>query len=215
VVREYRVVTGGVAVGGRGDAERDRVGEIAFRFYAGLAWRAGIVAGDPQPENCLLRPDGRLCLLDFALLRELDAGYLEGERAIMQALAAGDAARVHERLSGLGYLPEPAAPDALLELLTTAGGWMFDPGFARLDVERAEDILDRGYPPRSPHFMLMRRLRIPARTLLLRRMELQLLSLLGALRAGADWAAIAAELHSDRAASTALGREDREFFQRR
>jgi predicted unusual protein kinase regulating ubiquinone biosynthesis (AarF/ABC1/UbiB family) len=197
-----------------GDAERDRIGEIAFRFYAGLAWREGIVAGDPQPENCLLCPDGRLCLLDFALLRGLDADYLEGERATMQALAAEDAARVHERLSGLGYLPEPTEPNALLELLTTAGGWMFDQGFARLDSERAEDILERGYPPRSPHFMLMRRLRMPAPTLLLRRMELQLLSLLGELRAGADWAAIAAEHHSGRPPSTALGREDRAFTQR-
>jgi predicted unusual protein kinase regulating ubiquinone biosynthesis (AarF/ABC1/UbiB family) len=198
-----------------GDAERDRVGEIAFRFYAGLAWRAGIVAGDPQPENCLLCPDGRLCLLDFALLRELDAGYLEGERAIMRALADGDAPRVHEGLFGLGYLPEPTDPDALLELLTSAGGWMFDPGLGRLDSERVEDILERGYPPRSPHFMLMRRLRMPAPTLLLRRMELQLLSLLGELRAGADWAAIAAEHHSNRPPSTALGREDRAFIQRR
>jgi hypothetical protein len=103
----------------------------------------------------------------------------------------------------------------LLELLTTAGGWMFDPGFARLDAERAQDILDRGYPPRSPSFGLMRRLRMPAPTLLLRRMELQLLSLLGELRAGADWAAIAAEHHSGRPASTALGREDRAFIQRR
>jgi ABC1 family protein len=197
------------------DAERDRVGEIAFRFYAGLAWRAGLVAGDPQPENCLLCPDGRLCLLDFALLRELDAGCRDGERAVMQALAAGDAARVHEHLSGLGYLPEPAAPDALLEVLTSAGGWMFDPGVVRLDPQCAAEILDRGYPPRSPHFMLMRRLSLPAPTLLLRRMELQLLSLLGELRAGADWGAIAAEHHSDRPASTALGREDRAFFARR
>ena len=91
---------------------------------------------------------------------------------------------------------------------------MFDPGVARLDPERAADVLERGYPPRSPHFRLMRRLRMPSRTLLLRRMELQLLSLLGELRAGADWAAIAAEHHSDRPAPTALGRADRAFFQR-
>jgi hypothetical protein len=56
---------------------------------------------------------------------------------------------------------------------------------------------------------------MPARTLLLRRMELQLLSLLGELGAGADWAAIAAEHHSNRPVSTALGREDRAFIQRR
>ena len=41
------------------------------------------------------------------------------------------------------------------------------------------------------------------------------MSLLGELRAGGDWAAITAELHSNEAASTALGREDRAFMERR
>jgi predicted unusual protein kinase regulating ubiquinone biosynthesis (AarF/ABC1/UbiB family) len=53
-----------------GDAERDRLGEIAFRFFFGLVWRHGAVAGDPHPDNCILCPDGRLCLLDFGLLRD-------------------------------------------------------------------------------------------------------------------------------------------------
>jgi hypothetical protein len=51
--------------------------------------------------------------------------------------------------------------------------------------------------------------------LLLRRMEVQLVSLLGELRAGGDWAAITAEHHSNKPASTALGREDRAFIERR
>jgi ABC1 atypical kinase-like domain len=198
------------------EAERDRVGEIAFRFFVGLAWRDGVVAGDPRLENCLVGPDGRLCLVDFALLRELDTGYVEGERAIMRALAANDAQGVHDGLSALGYLPEAACdPDALLALLSTAGGWMFAPGVVRLSPERVGDIRARGYPPQSPHFSLMRRLRMPASTLLLRRMELELLSLLGDLGAAGDWAAIAAEHHSSRPPSTAVGREERAFVERR
>jgi hypothetical protein len=50
---------------------------------------------------------------------------------------------------------------------------------------------------------------MPAQTLLLRRMEVQLLSLLGELGAGGDWAAITAEHHSGKPASTDLGREER------
>ena len=61
----------------------------------------------------------------------------------------------------------------------------------------------------------MRRERIPPATLLLRRMEIQVLSLLGALGAAGDWGAIAAEHHAGEPASTALGREDAAFFQRR
>jgi hypothetical protein len=216
LVSEYVDGVPGAEIGRLGDAERDRVGEIAFRFFSGLAWRDGIVAGDPQPDNCILCADRRLCLLDFGLLRDIDPDYLRGERAIMRALTDGDAQGVHDGLSSLGYLPEPGfEPDALLALLATTGGWMLFPGFVRFDPEHVGAIIERGYPPRSPHFGLMRRLRLPAHTLLLRRMELQLVSLLGRLRAGAEWAAITAEHHSDNPASTALGREDRAFHARR
>jgi hypothetical protein len=61
----------------------------------------------------------------------------------------------------------------------------------------------------------MRRLSMPAATLLLRRMELQVLAVLGDLRAGADWGAMAAEHHAAEPPSTDLGREDAGFFARR
>jgi len=82
----------------------------------------------------------------------------------------------------------------------------------RIDREYVGEIVEQGYPPRSPHFAAMRRMNVPAPTLLLRRMELQVLSLLGELGAGADWGAIAAEHHSGTPVSTALGREDLAFF---
>jgi predicted unusual protein kinase regulating ubiquinone biosynthesis (AarF/ABC1/UbiB family) len=200
-----------------GDAERDRIGEIAFRFFFGLAWRDGVVAGDPHPDNCILCPDGRLCLLDFGLLRDLEADYLQGERAVMRALADDDPPGVHAGLSSLGYLAEPESfdRDALHAHLATAGEWMLAKGFRRVDPHYVTEIFELGYPPRSPYFPLMRRLRMPPPTLLLRRMELQVLSLLGDFHAGADWGAITAEHHSDKPASTALGREDHAFLERR
>ena len=120
----------------------------------------------------------------------------------MRALAAGDAQRVHDGLSSLGYLPDPgrSIPDALLEHL---GDRRRVDGRARASAgstaSTSAEILELGYPPRSPHFASMRRLRMPPPTLLLRRMELQVLALLGELHAGADWGAITAEHHSDAA----------------
>jgi predicted unusual protein kinase regulating ubiquinone biosynthesis (AarF/ABC1/UbiB family) len=181
-----------------GDAERDRIGEIAFRFFFGLVWRDGVVAGDPHPDNCIVCPDGRLCLLDFGLLRDLATDYVEGERDIMRALADDDPQGVHDGLSRLGYLPGPESfdRDALLEHLATAGEWRLAQGFRRIEPDDVRQTLELGYPPRSPYFGLMRRLNMPPPTLLLRRMEVQLLSLLGEFRAGADWGAITAEYHS-------------------
>jgi predicted unusual protein kinase regulating ubiquinone biosynthesis (AarF/ABC1/UbiB family) len=198
-----------------GDADRDRVGEIAFRFFFGLAWRHGTVPGDPHPDNCLLCSDGRLCLLDFGLVRDLEADYVRGERDVMRALAEKDPQRVHDGMSSLGYLPEPRSfdRDTLLEHLATAGEWLLAKGFRRVDPAYVNRTLELGYPPRSPYFPLMRRLSVPPPTLLLRRMEIQLLGLLGGFRAGADWGTITAEHHSGTPASTALGREDRGFLE--
>ena len=207
LVTEYVAGLGGEDIKRLGDAERDRVGEIVFRAYFGLVWREGVVAGDPHPDNCVLCPDGRLCLLDFGLLRDLDAGCLQGERDVMRALADADARGLHAGLERLGYLPDPGAVDrdVLLEHLARASEWMLVPGFRRIDPSYVADVVELGYPPRSPLFPLMRRMTIPSSTLLLRRMEVQILSLLGEFRAGADWGAIAAEYHSGTPASTPLG----------
>jgi predicted unusual protein kinase regulating ubiquinone biosynthesis (AarF/ABC1/UbiB family) len=217
LVTEYLDGPGADAIRRLPGPERDRLGEIVLRFFFGLAWRDGIVAGDPHPDNCVLCPDGRVGLLDFGLVRPIDASYLRGEREIMRALAAADAPGAHAALAALGYLPDPDAfaPGALLEHLGPAGEWMIAPGFRRLDLEYVARIRELGYPPRSPHFAVMRRMRFPPPTLLLRRMQLQALALLGELRAGADWGAIAAEYHADGPAATTLGREDRAFFAQR
>jgi predicted unusual protein kinase regulating ubiquinone biosynthesis (AarF/ABC1/UbiB family) len=198
------------------EPERDRIAEIAFRCYLDLSLRVGAVAGDPHPDNCILCSDGRLCLLDFGLVRDLDAGSLQGERAVMRAIADGDAQRVHEGMANRGYLPSPGSvdPGRLLEHLAAGGGWMLAGGFLRIDPASVTDIFELAYPPRSPYFPSMRRLAPPPATLLLRRMEIQLLALLGRFKAGADWGAITAELHSGKPASTVLGRDQDAFWTR-
>jgi ABC1 atypical kinase-like domain len=199
------------------EGQRDRIGEIVFRFFFGLLWRERIVAGDPHPENWLLSPDGRVCLLDFALLRGLEHEYLDRERAVMRAVIAADPDAVRGALEHLGYLANTQSYDsaALLEHLATAGEWFLAKGFRRIDPGYVRRTLELGYPPRSPWIAVLRRLTFPPRTLLLRRMEVQMLSLLGDLRAGSDWAAIAAECWADQPPSTPLGREDAAFFEQR
>jgi predicted unusual protein kinase regulating ubiquinone biosynthesis (AarF/ABC1/UbiB family) len=198
------------------EAERDRIGEIVFRFFFGLVWRERIVAGDPHPDNCLLCPDGRVCLLDFALLRDLQPEYLDGERNVMQAVIDTDPHAVHRALRHLGYLAniQTYDPAALLEYLATAGEWVLAEGSRRIDPAYVRRTLESGYPPRSPWFSLLRRLTFPPPTLLLRRMEIQMLCLLGELHAAGDWATIAAEHRADQPPVTPLGRQDAAFFHR-
>jgi hypothetical protein len=134
----------------------------------------------------------------------------------MQAAIDADPHAVHRALRRLGYLAKTELydPAALLEYLATAGEWLLAEGARRIDPAYVRRTLETGYPPRSPWFSMLRRLTFPPPTLLLRRMEIQTLSLLGELRASGDWARIAAEHWADQPPGTPLGREDAAFFHR-
>jgi len=197
--------------------ERDRYGEIVFRFYFSLLTRMGRVCGDPHPGNYLLLDDGRVGFLDFGLMRTVDADHLELERALARAVIAHDAEAVHADLAALGYLPDPAGfePDALLEWLLAAGEWYMEPGFLRLSPAYVAELLEATSSPRAPWFEQMRRLTIPPQALLIRRMEGLVFTTLGELRAGAEWHMLAREFFAGDAPSTALGEDDAAFWQAR
>jgi predicted unusual protein kinase regulating ubiquinone biosynthesis (AarF/ABC1/UbiB family) len=210
LITEYVAGRGFEAVKRLPEPERDRFAEICFRFFYGLLRRERIAAGDPHPGNYLLADDGRVCFLDFGLVRRMDADYLEQERELARAVIAGDAGEVHRHLSELGYLPDPASfdPERVLGQLAAAGEWYFNRGFRRLDPEYVRASMEQGGSPASEYFEEMRRQTIPPQALLLRRMEGLLFSVLGELRAGADWGTLALEYVADEPPSTELGREE-------
>jgi len=196
------------------EATRDRFGEIVFRFFFGLMTRTGRCSGDPHPGNYLLLRDGHVGFLDFGLMRTIPADYLEQERALARAAAAGDADEVHEVMGALGYLPMPEEfePEMLLEHLRTAGEWYLEPGVRRLTPAYVAELTEIGASPRSPFFEMLRRLTIPPQALLIRRMEGLVFSTLGELRAAGDWHAIASEYFAAAPPSTPLGEADAAFW---
>ena len=82
--------------------QRDRYGEIVFRFFFGLLYRGRIALGDPHPGNYLLRPDGRVAFLDYGLVRDFGAARIDAERAIALPCAKPTPRRWRRRWSPAG-----------------------------------------------------------------------------------------------------------------
>src|SRR5258707_2889014 len=106
LVSEYVEGAGFEEVRRADEAQRDRYGEIVFRFFFGLLYRDHIALGDPHPGNYLLRSDGRVCFLDFGLLRDVDAAHVAAEGAIAIAARDRDAEGMKAALVAAGYLPD-------------------------------------------------------------------------------------------------------------
>jgi predicted unusual protein kinase regulating ubiquinone biosynthesis (AarF/ABC1/UbiB family) len=214
LVSEFVEGEGFATVKASSEAERDRFAEVVYRFFWGLLGNERLVAGDPHPGNYLLTADGRICFLDYGLMRRIEPEYLELERVLARAVIAEDAGGVHRALSTLGYLPDPGAfeAQAVFDQIAAAGAWFFVPGFRRLDPEYVRRHMEATGSPRSPHFAQMRRQTLPPQALLLRRMEGLLFSVLGELRAGADWGLLVREYIDAGPPSTPLGIEDAAFW---
>jgi predicted unusual protein kinase regulating ubiquinone biosynthesis (AarF/ABC1/UbiB family) len=221
LVSEYVEGEGFEAVRRADDAQRDRYGEIVFRLHLGLLYRDRIALGDPHPGNYLLSGDGRVCFLDFGLVRYVAAARVAGERAIAFAVREGDGATVKAALLAGGYLPARRADavdaDFALGLMQMAIGWYAVPGHRRFSPE--DDHRAAGREPRDSEGRAAMRIQVnqftlPAEAILIRRMHGILAIVLRQLRAGADWGAIAAEYLHGEPPATPLGEAEAEVLAR-
>jgi predicted unusual protein kinase regulating ubiquinone biosynthesis (AarF/ABC1/UbiB family) len=197
--------------------QRDRIGEIVFRFFAGCLYRHRQFSGDPHPGNFMLLADGRVAFLDFGLFKRIDRGPVELELACQRAVVEGDAPRLHALLAQSGFLPEPdrVNPDHLLEYVEDAIWWYTTADEeVELTPEIATQVIIESSDPRSSHFREMRHQTMDPEHLFGRRMEMLTLAVLSQLRARANWHRIAREWMYGDPAVTELGREEEEFYGR-
>jgi predicted unusual protein kinase regulating ubiquinone biosynthesis (AarF/ABC1/UbiB family) len=211
------------AVRERDESERDRYGEIVFRFYFGLLYRDRMALGDPHPGNYLLRPDGRVAFLDYGLLRDVTPERVDAERTIARAAHDKDAPALKSALITGGYLPAERADmvdaELALRMMRHATRWYAVPGerrFGTEDEERRARRRDRDREPgdaerRANVREQMNQFTLPPETVLIRRMHGIVAVVLWQLRAGADWGAIAAEYLHAAPPATALGEAEASF----
>jgi predicted unusual protein kinase regulating ubiquinone biosynthesis (AarF/ABC1/UbiB family) len=198
-------------------AERDRIGEIVFRFFLGCLYRHRQFSGDPHPGNFMLLDDGRVAFLDFGLFKRLDRAPVELELACQRAVVEGDAHTLHRLLSESRFLPEPERvdPEHLLAFIEDAIWWYTTADEeVQLSPEIATEVMIESSDPRSSHFREMRHQTIQPEHLFGRRMEMLTLAVLSQLRASNNWHRIAREWMYGDAPVTELGREEAEFYAR-
>jgi predicted unusual protein kinase regulating ubiquinone biosynthesis (AarF/ABC1/UbiB family) len=195
--------------------DKDRFGEIVFRFCFGSIYHLQHFNADAHPGNYLLLSDGRVAFLDFGMTKQLDKEQIELEITAIEAVINGSPERLRTALGELGFVRNPKRVDAerLMEHVTTVGGWYMRDEDVTIDSELVMRAIAAVTDPRSEFFDMMRRENIPANELMGRRMESGVLAVLGQLRATRNWMRIAREWWFADEPATELGREEWAYWE--
>jgi predicted unusual protein kinase regulating ubiquinone biosynthesis (AarF/ABC1/UbiB family) len=201
-----------------GQAERDRFGEIVFRFFFGSLYRMGHFSGDPHPGNYLLMPDGRVAFMDFGMTKRIAPEQIAQETAVIRAGLEGNATELHSRLVGLGFYEADDAgvdPERLLAHVQSLQGWYAQDAEFTITRQYVSRIMVDAGDPRSEYWDLMKRGTLPPDAMLARRMEALTLAVLGQLEATANWHRIMGEWLYASPPGTPLGEEEAAFHDRK
>lgn len=196
------------------ESQRQRYGEIIYRFVFGSLNRFRLFNADPHPGNYLFPDDGTVAFLDFGSVKLFRRETRATIHRQLQAVLAGDTEQLIEALDEAGFLPPRHAFDhqRLMEWFRFFNQpvledreWTYTPEFAR-------DVIRATTDPRAGYVDLLRKLNLPPDYLLLNRIQWGVNSVLGRVRATANWHRIAHEFWSDAEPATPLGREERDFL---
>ena len=204
--------------------EKQRVGEIIFRYAFGSIGRFRLFNGDPHPGNYLIEDaaadDGgiRVAFLDYGSVKLFTRERYASMRRIEGAMSLGDRDEALQALREAGFLPRSARVDEDLvyewfrlytKPVVADQPFTFTPEFAAEVIRSSAD-------PRSEYADVVRRLNLPSDYLLLNRIQWGLNSVLAKLSATADWRAIRDEyLEGDHPPATDLGEQDAAWWERR
>lgn len=174
---------------------RDRIAEIIFRFYMGGPHELLAFSGDPHPGNSLLLADGTIGFIDFGLLKRIDRPTSELELAGFRAIADGDADQLVRLFAKKNIVFDPAhvSPGMLLDGMLATQGWFLGDDELELTPEITNMIAAFATDLRGPIYEIFRDQQLPPAHLVQRRVEIQVLSILGQLHPVVNFHRIARE----------------------
>ncbi|MBW3561269.1 MAG: AarF/ABC1/UbiB kinase family protein [Actinobacteria bacterium] len=199
------------------EEEKERVGEIIFRYAFGTIERFRLFNGDPHPGNYLYQDDGRVAFLDYGSVKMFSRERFEHMQRMNETVRTGGPDELVQRLRESGFLPPGVGIDE--ELMY--GWWQLymRPVLAEqpftFTPEFATEVIRSTTDPRSPYLKVLRPLNLPPDYLLLNRIHFGINSVLGRLRATNDWRAIRDEYTEDGPPATELGEQDQKWWRER
>lgn len=194
-------------------SERDRIGEILFRFFYGSLNRFGVFSADPHPGNYLLLADGRIAFLDFGLVRDVEEEILLLFIELAESMIEDDLERGRAALEALGILNRKTPEvDAVWEHVRMLNSPILQDKEFTVDAALVQQMAAASLDPRSEAFQTLRRLGIPGVLVTLNRMGFGVASLLGRLEATANWQSMSFELWRGDPSQTELGRAEERWL---
>lgn len=194
---------------GMPDADRDRIGELIYRFYISALFSDYEFCGDPHPGNIMLDSSGRVGFVDFGLYSRMDPIHVDFERTALRAAGELRAVDLYQQWVGRGIIDPEAGvtPQECLEYVWAAAGWHLLDEEITITPELATGAVVLAVNPRSVEFRGMRRQLLPPEHVFSRRADLFTFAALGQLRTTNNWHRIAREWLYDEAPVTEIGRE--------
>lgn len=194
----------------RPQADRDRAGEVIFRFVFRSLYRMGTFNGDPHPGNYLFHDDGTVTFLDFGLVKHFSDDETKLFGSMVKAAAVDhDHAEFRRIVEDAGMLQRdaPVTTDEVGEYFSH----FYDTVRTDVDMtwtrEYANSIVRHTFDRSSP---ISQYATVPRAFVFIQRINLGLYALLGELGASGNYRRIASELWPfvDGPPSTELGRTE-------
>lgn len=186
--------------------QRDRLGEMIYRFCFGSIYRHGLFNGDPHPGNYLLLDDGGIGFVDYGCVAEFDQPTVEGFMRLIRALNAGDIEEWRSATEAIGILL-PNAPFSTEELYEHMH-WYWAPILGervRFTRELATEMVRRNTMTTGIGGQINRHCNVPAGMVFLTRINFGLAGLLASLEAEGPWRGIVKEYVDGDPPCTLLG----------
>jgi predicted unusual protein kinase regulating ubiquinone biosynthesis (AarF/ABC1/UbiB family) len=177
-----------------GQADKDRVGEILFRFVFRSLYGMRAFNGDPHPGNYRFHRNGRVSFLDFGLVKHFEDTEMDTFIAMVKAAPHDHDMRQFRRIiEGAGML-RPGAPaddEAVGEYFSQFYESVQEDREVTWSAEYASRIVRHTFDRTSP---ISQYATVPKAFVFIQRINLGLYALLGQLQATGNYRRIAEEL---------------------